>query len=180
MRTPTDVLRDEHAIILRALDLLERAAGATEGEAPDGWWTEAVSWLRDFADRNHHGKEEDLLFPAMIRAGVPAEGGPVDVMLEEHERGRALVRAMAQSTGAARAARAREYVALLRDHIEKENQVLFPLADAVFSAEEQRTLSDRFGALEAALGKPAAPGRAGTAVEDLAASLNARRLVLHS
>ncbi len=135
MKTPTDVLRDEHGLILRGLDVLETAAGRLEAgqEPPDGWWEDALDWLRSFADRTHHAKEEDLLFPAMIRAGLPSAGGPIDVMLEEHERGRALVRAMSVSTGAARAAAAREYVALLRAHIDKENEVLFPLADAVLA-----------------------------------------------
>ena len=66
MKPPTDVLRDEHTIILRGLDLLEAAADRPEGGAapPDGWWEEVLGWLRAFADRNHHAKEEDLLFPA--------------------------------------------------------------------------------------------------------------------
>jgi hemerythrin-like domain-containing protein len=153
MPTATGILREEHTRILRALDDLERAAGRAAGaEAPtDDWWAEALAWLSAFADRNHHAKEEDLLFPAMIRAGVPAAGGPIDVMLEDHERGRALMRAMAAAAGAARAALAREYVALLRDHIDKENEILFPLAEAVLSAAEQDKLKVDFAATEEVL-----------------------------
>jgi len=89
--TPTDLLREEHRVILRALDLVETAArGLTAGTVlPEVWWLEIIAWLRGFADRNHHAKEETSLFPAMVKAGVPSMGGPIGVMLEEHERGRA-------------------------------------------------------------------------------------------
>jgi hemerythrin-like domain-containing protein len=78
MKTPTDVLRDEHVVILRALDALERAAARLMGggAVPESWWDEIGDWLRDFADRNHHAKEEQSLFPAMVKFGVPSEGDP--------------------------------------------------------------------------------------------------------
>ena len=179
MSIPTDILRNEHVLILRALDLLEAAAGRLEtGQGPpDGWWEDALGWFRGFADRNHHAKEEDLLFPAMIRAGVPSGGGPIDVMLEEHERGRALVRAMGGPAGAARAAYAREYVALLRAHIDKENDVLFPLADAVLTDDEQREMEHGFETVAAALGREVSVSDAAAVVEGLSAELAALRLV---
>lgn len=130
MRTPTDVLRSEHEVILRALALLEGAAARPAGaEPPDDWWERAGDWLRWFADRSHHAKEERSLFPALIKAGLSSPGGPVDVLLEEHADARALVRAMRGAPAAARAAR--RYVALLRRLIDKENGVLFPLAEAL-------------------------------------------------
>jgi hemerythrin-like domain-containing protein len=179
MKTPTDVLRDEHTIILRGLDLLEAAAGRLEGGAapPDGWWEEVLDWLCAFADRNHHAKEEDLLFPAMIKAGVPSEGGPINVMREEHEQGRALIRAMTESHGAARAAKAREYVALLRAHIDKENGVLFPLADAVLADDEQRALASAFETVEGELRRGASVSYAEAVVEGFGATLSEQRLV---
>jgi hemerythrin-like domain-containing protein len=179
MKTPTDVLRAEHTLILRGLDLRAAAPGRVEGGAapPDGWWEEVLGWLRAFADRNHHAKEEDLLFPAMIKAGVPSEGGPINVMLEEHEQGRALIRAMAESRGAARAARAREYVALLRAHIDKENGVLFPLADAVLADDEQRALGSAFATVESELGRGASVSYAEAVVEGFGATLGEQRLV---
>jgi hemerythrin-like domain-containing protein len=93
MKTPTDMLRDEHALILRALKSLEAAVErlAADQSLPGGWWDDMLAWLRTFADRHHHGKEEDVLFPAMIKAGVPSRGGPIDVMLDEHADGRALI-----------------------------------------------------------------------------------------
>ena len=79
----------------------------------------------------------------MVKAGVPSEGGPIGVMLEEHTQGRVLVQAMAAAGPAERPAVARRYIRLLRDHIEKENGVLFPLADSIL--DEQFNLVAREG-----------------------------------
>jgi hemerythrin-like domain-containing protein len=171
--TPTQILREEHRVILRALVLLEVAAGRLEaGRAlPAGWWERLLEWLRAFADRNHHAKEETHLFPALTRAGVPAAGGPVGVMLEEHAEGRALIERMAQSPAATRAAAARRYAQLLRDHIDKENGVLLPLADAVLGPEGQAELARAFEQVEAEQGLGALSDHAEARVDRLAATL---------
>ena len=154
--TPTARLREEHEVILRALALLERFGRALEaGEAVD---REGLAWLRTFfgtfADRCHHGKEEQHLFPALERHGMPREGGPLGVMLREHEEGRALVRAMAQGEDRQVAEAIRGYVALLRAHIEKENGVLFPMAEQLLPETEQRGLLHAFEAVEEAVAGP--------------------------
>ena len=174
MPMPTDVLREEHRVILRALDVLEAATArlASGRPLPEGWWSEIIWWLRSFADKNHHAKEETSLFPAMVKAGVPSTGGPIDVMLEEHRRGRALVRAMEAGEPTAQAA-AREYVSLLREHIEKENGVLFPLADAVLDEAAQRALQREFETVEAEQGRDASIPHAEATVERLVAALAA-------
>ncbi|MFQ5829455.1 MAG: hemerythrin domain-containing protein [Candidatus Methylomirabilia bacterium] len=144
--TATAMLREEHEVILRALELLERLGRDLEtGRAVDRNAREwLVDFFRTFADRCHHGKEEALLFPALERHGVPKEGGPVGVMLLEHEEGRALVRAIGEGDDAGVAAAIRKYVTLLRAHIEKENGVLFPMAEQVLPDEEQRLLVHAF------------------------------------
>ena len=159
MRTPTQVLQEEHRVILRALDVLETATTrlAAGASIPEGWWGDLCRWLRAFADRTHHAKEEQALFPAMVKAGVPsAAGGPIAVMLEEHAEGRALVQAMEAAGPTAGTAPAREYVELLRQHIAKENEVVFPLADAVLEEPAQQALRREFEGVETALGPAAA------------------------
>lgn len=173
MRSPTDLLRDEHRVILDALAALERAAerlGAVE-PLPAGWWERMLDWLAAFADRNHHAKEERSLFPAMVKAGVPGEHGPIAVMLEEHARGRALMRAMAAADGAARAAPAREYVRLLREHIDKENGVLFPLADSVLDERTVMAVARDFETVEVEQGRLASVARAEAALSALGEAL---------
>src|SRR6266511_665970 len=146
MTSPTDALRDEHRLILRALALLASAADRLAGgrALPEGWWDRLIGWLRAFADLNHHAKEERYLFPALAKAGVPSEGGPVAVMLAEHVEGRALIEIMEREDSTRRVDAARRYLQLLRDHIEKENGVLFPLAEAVLEERAQRALARQF------------------------------------
>jgi len=170
----TQALREEHRVILRALELVEGAAGRLDAGRvlPAGWWEELLEWLRAFADRNHHAKEEAYLFPALAQAGVPAAGGPVGVMLEEHAEGRELIRMMAESGGERRVAAAHRYVRLLRDHIDKENGVLFPLTEAVLDPQSQAALARAFEQVEAEQGLAASSEHAEALVDRLVAALD--------
>jgi hemerythrin-like domain-containing protein len=111
-----------------------------------------------FVDTCHHGKEEDYLFPALEQLGVSRNGGPIGVMLREHEQGRGEVRAMRSAFEAYRggdtsaaaefASHAAVYVGLLRRHIDKENAVLFPIADSRLSTVRRISLEQAFEKLE--------------------------------
>lgn len=131
----TQLLREEHEIILRALAVLQRQ------KAPN---QELLSFFSEFADTHHHGKEEDILFPAMEEAGFPRDAGPVGVMLHEHDLGRQLLSAMRDPARFAEAMP--QYVALLGGHIQKENQILFVMADR--AVEDQRRVDEAFEAFE--------------------------------
>jgi hemerythrin-like domain-containing protein len=159
--TPTAMLVQEHEVILRGLTALEKFGWRLESGQPVD--REALAWLidffRTFADRCHHGKEEQHLFPALERHGLPKEVGPLAVMREEHEEGRALVRGMAEGNDRQIAAAIRGYAALLRAHIDKENTVLFPLAEQILPDEEQRDLLHAFEAVEQAVAGPGVHGR---------------------
>lgn len=148
----TETLKREHDVIERVLQLLEQAARALRlhKPLPDGFQSWAVEFIRHFADGCHHSKEEEVLFPLLEERGVPRQGGPIGVMLYEHEVGRDCVRRMSQTLPesgndpAAFAAAAEEYVDLLRQHIRKENEVLFPMADAVLSPVDDADAVARF------------------------------------
>jgi hemerythrin-like domain-containing protein len=156
----TEVLRKEHEAILKMLDATERTAmrvGSGDPVRPE-LLGELVDFFRVFADQCHHGKEEDHLFPALIRKGLPSRGGPIHVMLVEHGEGREYIRLMASanadlSRGVPDASRqwadaALNYVSLLRAHIAKENDILFVMAERLLSDGEQSELSARFEEIE--------------------------------
>ena len=136
--TPTRRLEREHQTILLLLTVLERLARqALAGERPVTALEEAIELLRVFADQGHHRKEEGHLFPALNAAGLPQHGGHVALMLLEHDVGRRELDAIAEASlalalghdAADRLARAvGRYVDRLRDHIQLEDEVLFPLA----------------------------------------------------
>lgn len=157
---PTDILKHEHQIILSVLDAAEREATAIAGGAPvDAALMEKyVDFIRTFADKCHHAKEEDILFVRMGERGFPREGGPVGVMLHEHDLGRAHVAAIEENIAKAAAgdvdasSRVVEhltgYASLLRQHIYKEDNVLYPMADQAFSEQDQAALAADFERVE--------------------------------
>lgn len=135
---PTGVLRQEHQRILQVMTVLEThldRAGALDFDTVE----KCVRFFRLFADACHHGKEEDLLFPALEAQGMPRDSGPIAAMLDDHRMGRGLVGRMAASLDAARngdpaserqlADAGRGYIDLMRAHILKEDHVLFDMAD---------------------------------------------------
>lgn len=165
-RNPTQVLRDEHDVILDVLGTFRRMLDRVERGDPDpeGLGT-TLGFFREFADRCHHAKEEARLFPAMTEAGVPEHGGPVGVMLEEHEQGREYLREVGRGieelASAGEAARRRildnglAYVQMLQAHIHKENEILFPLADRVIGPERMHRLAHEFEDAEREMGEGA-------------------------
>jgi hemerythrin-like domain-containing protein len=162
----TDSLSEDHRTIERMLAVLATAAERLDrGEkVRAGLLREAVDFVRSFADKAHHGKEETNLFPRMAERGVPTEGGPLAVMLHEHDAGRAHVAAIdgeidAYEGGDAAAARTiaenvRGFVALLSEHIWKEDNVLFPMADQALTAADQEEMEARFAEVEVELMGP--------------------------
>ncbi len=156
----TQQLRDEHEGIKVVLDVLEHLGRemALGHPVETDALAQIVDFLRTFADRCHHGKEEALLFPALEAVGLPRDGGPIGVMLADHTEGRMHIRAMVDAlarlqagddAGAAFADHALAYVRLLRAHIEKENQVLFVMAERLLPAKVHATLTAEFDRVEA-------------------------------
>ncbi len=160
MTKATAVLRHEHEAILRMLDVADEVSRRVERGVPVApeVFSGLVEFFRLFADKCHHGKEEDLLFPALEGKGFPRQGGPVGVMLIEHDQGRAYMKEMAAvseeiARGNAHAASrwitaARGYSDLLRAHIQKENNILFVMAERVLSDDEQAELARGFEKVE--------------------------------
>jgi hemerythrin-like domain-containing protein len=156
----TNILIEEHRVIERVIGALEIAAGNLEAGTAirAGFFIEAADFIKGFADGCHHRKEEGVLFPAMEAAGVPREGGPIGAMLADHEVGRLFTRNMRlaaekyasgdRSSSADIYKNAQNYARLLRQHIMKENMVLFPMADRVIPADTQAELAAAFERIE--------------------------------
>lgn len=156
----TDVLKHEHRAIETVLDSLDRASDAVkEGKQVPSWiFADGLDFVRNFADRCHHGKEEDRLYPLFCARGLPSEGGPIQVMLVEHDQGRGHVReAVAQyekwvngdaSAGTAMANALQSYIELLREHIYKEDNILYPMGDQVISTDDDENMVEEFDRFE--------------------------------
>ncbi len=155
----TQVLMSEHRVIERVIRALAIAAQHLEAGKPvrPGFFIDAADFISGFADGCHHKKEEGVLFPMLIENGLPAQGGPVGVMLYEHEQGRAYIRIMREAAARLEAdptarvvlaENALAYTLLLRQHIQKEDNVLFPLADRILSTQQQHQVLQGFDHLE--------------------------------
>ena len=151
---PIHTLESEHRVIESVLDAMEKEAASVQAGQPlrKEFWLEVSDFLEHFADGHHHAKEEDLLFPVLVERGIAEEGGPIGCMKQEHVQGRALRQRIhdAATDGDAEAVvtAAREFVFLLRDHIDKEDNVLFQLARQVLDAESEVALEESFARVQ--------------------------------
>ena len=155
----TEILMQEHRVIERVLTTLEAGAALVDAGQPirPGFFIEATDFVRGFADGCHHRKEEACSSPRWSTTGLPRESGPVAVMLAEHEEGRGPPAACvllcsgwkpATLRPAEVTANARSYTALLRQHIYKEDNILFPMADQVIPRAAQAQVSEGFEHVE--------------------------------
>jgi hemerythrin-like domain-containing protein len=157
MNTATQNLEHDHVFILKLTDVMLAMVEKEIRNSDD--FDLVVSLIRKFADGVHHAKEEDLLFPLMGEKGFSAEQGPVAVMLHEHVQGRNFVKGMIEGITAFRSGNDEAlqliyenmagYANLLQNHISKENNILFRMADQAFSDGEQQYLLSQFAQVEA-------------------------------
>jgi len=160
MMKATQQLKDEHEGVLLMLRILDEVSRQLKsgGLIRNEHFEDILDFLKVFVDKCHHGKEEELLFPALVKAGIPHDG-PIAVMLFEHEMGRKYVRVLTDaferyklkdaSAAAAIAQNAQDYIALLAEHIDKENKILFAMADDRLTERDQEKLFEGFEKIEA-------------------------------
>jgi len=130
----------EHKLILRALDVVDNMAGWAEknGAVDDVDVGNILDFLRWFADAHHQVKEDTILFPAVKRAAA-SQGRAVEHMMLEHEQERVLIE---QIETAVRLAKIPEFIAYantlsstLRNHIYKEDDILFEFVNNALNSE---------------------------------------------
>jgi hemerythrin-like domain-containing protein len=158
--TPTELLMDEHRLIMAVLDAAEREADSIRatGKVHGDTVSKMVDFFRGFADRCHHAKEEKHLFRMMQDRGFPAHTGPLAVMLADHERGRAFVGEIDRLIPSAEkgdpesltalAHALSEYRELLGSHIGKEDGVLYPMAEQLLTPNDWEELARIFERVE--------------------------------
>lgn len=152
--TATTALRSEHDHILAMIACLLTAceAAGNEDRFDAETFQAGLDFIRNYADAWHHAKEENHLFPALEAEGMPSDMGPIAVMLHEHALSRTYVRKIADhlesATGGDDEARSvvlrftRAYANLLVGHIQKENGILFNMADQMLPPEEHERLEE--------------------------------------
>ncbi|MDF7826222.1 hemerythrin domain-containing protein [Pontiellaceae bacterium B12227] len=139
----TQLMMDEHQLILRMITLVENNTAKIEAGTFNDWnfYLDAIDFVRNYADRFHHAKEEDVLFVELVKNGMPEKSSPIEAMLMEHDLGRAFIKNLEEAVSKTIQGsedlhqviveNAKGYATLLRGHIQKEDQILYPLAERV-------------------------------------------------
>jgi len=144
----TEDLMKEHQLILKYIDLMERYAefDLKDLMAPILFENANcfIQFIHEFADHFHHAKEEDILFRYLEIPGVLTHCNPVPQMLFEHNKAREFVRNMENAIQAKKinelTANAGQYARLLKEHIYKEDNILYPMAERGLSDEAKSSL----------------------------------------
>ena len=90
--TAIEILVKEHDSILQMIEITQTILNKNdETKVNLQHVEEIIDFVQNFADKYHHLKEEDVLFMELEKHGMPREGGPVGVMLYEHDEGRAYI-----------------------------------------------------------------------------------------
>ncbi|PJE81097.1 cation-binding protein [Candidatus Pacearchaeota archaeon CG10_big_fil_rev_8_21_14_0_10_32_42] len=155
------ILSDEHKKILRLIDALnEKSDELQSGKMIDKeFFLRAIDFIRGYADKFHHAKEEDILFKEMCKedAQKNMHCNPIDMMLYEHDQGRNFVRGMEEGIKENNKVKifenAKGYVNLLREHIYKEDNILYPMADEVLNKKILQKMLEKFKEVESKMKK---------------------------
>lgn len=150
---PMQKLVDEHALIKRLVALIPQIIENLDVESEEGRQIviDGVDFIRSYADRYHHAKEEDILLK-YFDEGLEV----IKTIYEDHESGRGHVRATLQALEDGDREAVREhldaYRELLTEHIEKEDGILYPWMDRNLSTTQIGELYARFNAKDEGFG----------------------------
>ena len=156
------MLVEEHKNILRVAEAMEtecdKIASGMKG-VDEAFFKKAIQFIRDYADKYHHAKEENILFKELCseEAKGKMHCNPVEQMLLEHDEGRKLVlgieEGMKEKDKMKVVENAMGYVSLIREHIFKEDNILYPMAEQALSKESQNAMLKKFLTEDKKLGK---------------------------
>lgn len=150
-----EILVKEHDSILRMIEITKTILNNEDKTAIDIDHVEKiVDFIKNFADKYHHLKEEDVLFLEMEKQGLSRDDCPLSVLLYEHELGRDFIKKVDEgiekyklgdvSAFAQIQENLRFYCLLLENHIAKENDVLYPMSERIIPENILSAMSDDF------------------------------------
>ena len=147
-RKVTEILSEEHQHILKLAELLEKECSKSGEQLHPDFFRKAVKFIKEYADQFHHGKEEDILFVELNKDGTLTHCNPTSQMLYEHELGREFVREMEEGVKENDKNKifrgAQGYAQLIKEHIYKEDNILYPMVEEALGEKEKKELSRRF------------------------------------
>ncbi len=155
-KTATQLLEEEHHLILKMVDSMAALADVVfVGQtAEQDTLRNIVEFMQVFVEKCHHEKEENHLFPLLVKKGVPVMGCPIGALTHEHQTSRKLTADLNAAVeaylknppgmGHFLVTILRGIVELYPNHIWKENYLLFPMTDKILNQNEQQELLEKF------------------------------------
>lgn len=159
MDSSVKVLYDEHEIIVSAIEFAKKAAASwkSDEEKFEKTLRTLLSFFRNYADKYHHYKEEEVLFPEMSKKNELLDGGLIKEMFDHHEDFREMLRNiddyLSNKNYEAASRQLQEYCENLLDHIAVENDEVFQVAETLFTADELEKIQCRFADCDRDLGE---------------------------
>ncbi|MBI4947252.1 MAG: hemerythrin domain-containing protein [Bacteroidetes bacterium] len=144
------VLFDEHEIIINSIDTVRQANSliGKDNEAYEKLIHQLIGFFRNYADKYHHFKEEEILFPEMAKRNELLADGVIKEMFENHSDFREMIKNIEISLNAKKYLDAQlqleKYTEALLDHIAVENDEVFQTAESIFSEDELEKIYFRF------------------------------------
>lgn len=142
-KSPTDILRKEHDVVLGLLDKLEENIGKKDIKSSE----KNIAILEKEFNKHSLNKEEKVLFPE-IEKFMPREGGPTGMMVIEHEDLTASIKnfkGFIKNKDLKNLAETGSHIInLLRQHIDKENNMLFMMADMHLDEKQKKAIFEKF------------------------------------
>ena len=154
MKNITEELSNEHQNILKLIDAMLAEGEKLENgkKLEKAFFEKAIDFIKNYADRYHHAKEEDILFRVLLENLENMHCNPIPVMLHEHESGRNYVKGMEEGLNENNQEKiignAREYGFLLKEHIYKEDNVLYPMAEEALNDQQKETVLKKYEKVE--------------------------------
>ncbi|MEK9183875.1 MAG: hemerythrin domain-containing protein [Patescibacteria group bacterium] len=155
MEKPTKILSDEHKNILKVIEALAKECDRLGAgvEIDKDFFKKAIDFIKNYADKFHHAKEEDILFKELDKRKEKMNCSPMDQMRHEHDLGRGFVKGLETALNGGNKEKvienARGYAELLEDHIYKEDNILYPMADGVLDEATQKEITEKFAKISA-------------------------------
>ena len=153
-----DILIQEHDIIMTVLQVFEEEAMHIKKyrKINIDKILSMLDFFKNYADTFHHLKEENHLFELLIIKGMDRNDSPVESLRIEHEQGRKHIKQIRNFINETEASELYEkiykeinaFVNLLRNHIDKENNMIFIMAEGFITQEDDNTLTSIYTNIE--------------------------------
>lgn len=150
MKTITSVMLYEHNLIKTVIDaLISNANLMIEGsEINEMFYKDVINFLRNYADKIHHKKEENILFPVALEHENTKNNPDVKILVHQHILSRELVdlmeEALIKKNRLKLVKTAREYSEIIGGHINREDEMLIPLLEEQLPEDDKREIISRF------------------------------------